>query len=205
MSNISLFSKLGSTAVNYKKNLNSQGLKNLQNTQLGDVAYSRLSNLADKFGLGGYLPQRQLGSFGKIVFVASSHTVRTFDALARNINARTASHEIIGQKPILEFLGPDTDDISFTMNFNKLLGVDPLKEIEEVSKMCREGQAEQLIINGKPFSEHKLLITSISAAMNTIDNRGNVLSASINVTLKEAPDIPKVVITPKQGGDTNAN
>ena len=91
------------------------------------------------------------------------------------------------------------------MNFNKLLGVDPLNEIEEVAKMCREGQAEQLIINGKPFSEHKLLITSISAAMNTIDNRGNVLSASINVTLKEAPDIPKVVITPKQGDDTNAN
>ena len=131
--------------------------------------------------------------------------MRTFDALARNINARTASHEIIGQKPILEFLGPDADDITFTMNFNKLLGVDPLKEIEEVAKMCREGQAEQLIINGKPFSEHKLLITSRSAAMNTIDNRGNVLSASINVTLKEAPDIPKVVITPKQGGDTNAN
>lgn len=139
------------------------------------------------------------------MFVASSHTVRTFDALARNINARTASQEIIGQKPILEFLGPDADEISFTMNFNKLLGVDPLKEIEAVAKMCQEGQAEQLIINGKPFSEHKLLITSISAAMNTIDNRGNVLSASINVTLKEAPDIPKVVITPKQGGDTNAN
>ena len=91
------------------------------------------------------------------------------------------------------------------MNFNKLLGVDPLKEIEEVAKMCREGQAEQLIINGKPFGEHKLLITSISAAMNTIDNRGNVLSAAISVTLKEAPDIPKVVITPKQGGDANAN
>ena len=105
MSNISLFSKLGSTAANYKKNLNSQGLKNLQNTQLGDVAYSRLSNLADKFGLGGYLPQRQLGSFGRIVFVASSHTVRTFDSLARNINARTASHEIIGKSQYLNSWG----------------------------------------------------------------------------------------------------
>lgn len=194
---MSVFGNLASSAkqqaAKYRSNLNSQGLKNLQNTQLGDLAYSRMANLADRFGLGAYMPQRQLGSFGKIVFHASSNSVKTFDEFSRAVSNRTATHEIIGRKPILEYLGPGTDEITFTMNFNTLLGVDPIDEANAVMEMCKNGTAEYLIINGKPFGENKFVIVSVGENAKTWDNRGRVLSSSITVSLKESPDLPQIV------------
>lgn len=64
-----------------------------------------------------------IGSLGDIVFEVSSSKVVTFKDYKRTTKARFQSHDIIGQKPILEYLGPDGEEISFTMQFSISLDV----------------------------------------------------------------------------------
>ena len=47
-----------------------------------------------------------IGSLGNVVFEVSSEKVKTLRDMQRQGSARFATHEIIGKKPLREFLGP---------------------------------------------------------------------------------------------------
>ena len=64
-----------------------------------------------------------IGTFGNVVFETSNDLVRTFKDMTRDTNVRLASHDIIGKKPVIEWIGPGTDTIKFSMQFNSILGV----------------------------------------------------------------------------------
>lgn len=54
-----------------------------------------------------------VGFMADIPFVVSSRYIRTFDDYSRGSGGRWAQHDIIGDKPVLEYLGPDVEKISF--------------------------------------------------------------------------------------------
>lgn len=127
----------------------------------------------------------QIGTFGPVVFEVSSEKVSTFDNFQRTESGRWAAHEVLHQKPKSEFLGPDVGSITFDMNFNVFLNVHPQKEIDKLIRLVRVGAVHTLIIGEKRHGIHKWKITSVGQTYKTWDNRGNVLSATVSVSLEE--------------------
>lgn len=80
-----------------------------------------------------------VGYMDDIPFLTSGMLVRTFDEWTRGSEGRWAKHDLMGEKPVLEFLGPDVEEISFKMLFRSDLGVDPRAEIERLRQMRDEG------------------------------------------------------------------
>ena len=127
----------------------------------------------------------KIGTFGGISFVVSSNKVSTFDDLKWDTSAAYATHDRHLQPDLLEFLGPDPEQITFKMKFSVFLGVNPLKAVNDLRRMVREGTAERLVIGGRVYGDYKWAITKVSSAMKTFDNRGNCWAAEVTVTLKE--------------------
>lgn len=127
----------------------------------------------------------KIGTFGGLSFVVSSNKVSTFDDLKWDTSAAYATHDRHLQPDLLEFLGPDPEQITLKMKFSVFLGVNPLKSVNDLRRMVREGTAERLVIGGRVYGDYKWAITKVSSAMKTFDNRGNCWAAEVTVTLKE--------------------
>lgn len=126
-----------------------------------------------------------IGSFGDVIFQVSADKIRTFDNFIRSSADRWDKHNIINKKPMSEFIGPDLDEITFTMRFDAAYGVNPRREMEKLLEMGRSGQVETLIIGGKPLGVDKWKIKKLSQKWQTVDNLGNVIIGGLDVTLEE--------------------
>ncbi|MEK3784686.1 phage tail protein [Paenibacillus sp. FSL R5-0810] len=129
-----------------------------------------------------------LGALGDVVFISSFRTpikVRTFRDFQRDSSARWGTNEIHLQKPRSQFMGPGLDTISFTMQFDARLGMNPRKEAEKLLDYQREGKVLLLQIGGKPLGQGKWKITNLTQSWEDIDREGNLLKAGLSVTLEE--------------------
>jgi phage protein U len=126
-----------------------------------------------------------LGYFGDIGFVTSDQRIMNFSGLKREISARYSNHEVIGQKPVTEFLGPSLQSISFTINLNGSFGVKPRDEMDRWIKKVELGKAELLVIGGKPLGKDQWVVKSVSQTWETVFNKGELFSGKIEVTLEE--------------------
>lgn len=122
---------------------------------------------------------------GSVVFVVNPKTIRTFNDLTRSSAGRWANHEVIGKKPLSQFLGPGLDTVSFTMRLDVRYGINPRKELDALVELERAGKAMPLIIGGKALGVGLWKITSLEQNWSSVDNRGNVLAATVNIALEE--------------------
>ena len=134
-----------------------------------------------------------IGTLGEVVFEVSASKVKTFDSMKRSGSGRWATHEIIGQKPVMEFLGPGIEQISFNMRFDVFLGINPSDELVVLRQMRDAGEAVTLILEGQPVTDNLWVIESLSEDYPAIDNTGRILIANVDVSLKEY--VKSVVIT----------
>lgn len=130
----------------------------------------------------------RIGTLGNVVFEASLGKLRTIHNFSRDGLARVATHDIIGKKPITEFLGPGLEHISFTMQFNSFAGVDPAKETEKLRTMRDSGEANQLVINNKPVTKNKWLVESVAEKVIATDRFGKTVRSDVEVKLVEYVD-----------------
>ncbi|OPA76735.1 hypothetical protein BVG16_16320 [Paenibacillus selenitireducens] len=126
-----------------------------------------------------------IGSFGEVNFLVSHDKIRTFDDFQRATAGRWAEHAVLGKKPLLQYIGPGLDTVTFTMKFNIYLGVDPRLELDRLVTMDRGGKAYTLTIGGKALGTYKWVISTLNEAFKTLDNEGNILTAEIQIELKE--------------------
>lgn len=124
-----------------------------------------------------------IGTFGPLTFETSEKKIRTFDAFKRKTTAKFGDHEIIGLKPKTEFIAPGLDDISFQVVFSAYLGLSPAKEIDQLREIVQKGEYHPLIIGGKTLG--KFVVESLSEAWKDVDNQGNLIHASMDVSMKE--------------------
>ena len=141
---------------------------------------SSMNSLLSAVGYGGVI-----GTFGDIVFTVSSQKALTFNSLKRATKARTTSHEVIGAKPIIEFLGPDGEEISFSMQFLASMGINPTKEANKLREMCNRGEVAFFVLDNKRVGDNKWILTDVSESAETVDNTGRIIVSSVDVTLKE--------------------
>lgn len=126
-----------------------------------------------------------IGYFGRdIIFETSDQRILNFANFKREAAGRWASHEVIGKKPITQFVGPGLDTITFTVNLNGNNGVSPREEMNKWLEYARNGEAETLVV-GEPLGVDKWVVKSISQAWDVIFNRGEIFSGKVDVTLEE--------------------
>lgn len=142
----------------------------------------------------------EIGTFGPIVFEVSSTKVRTFKGLKRATKARYSSHEVIGSKPVLEFVGPDIEELSFTMQFSAAWGLNPQDESKKIREICEKGEAYYFVLNNQTVGDNPWIIESVSESVDAIDNNGRIITTQMDVTLKEyIPTIEKKEEENKEG------
>ena len=67
-----------------------------------------------------------IGHIGKtVVFETSDRKILNFTKMQRTVKGRWASHSRIGKKPKKQFLGPDADQLTFSITLNAEHGVRP--------------------------------------------------------------------------------
>ena len=101
-----------------------------------------------------------IGALGDMVFKVSAQNINTFRELTRSSSGRWAYHEIHMQKPKSEFLGPNLDTISFTMEFDVCLGRNPRYDMEKLMIMTRHGEAFPLVIGGDALGYYRWTVES---------------------------------------------
>jgi phage protein U len=128
----------------------------------------------------------KIGNLGKsIVFSTSDKKIFTFKNFKQTVSGRWAEHERILKKPRAEFLGAGLRKITFDINLNVQLGIKPRKILKTMEKMVESGTAEKLVIGGHKVGKNKWRITSISETWNVIMNKGELVQASVSLTLEE--------------------
>lgn len=124
-----------------------------------------------------------IGHYAGVDFSVSEDRVQTFREMTRETASRWNIHEVIGTKPLQEFLGPDLDSLSFTMQLTAWRGVDPLGMAQQLRQFCQAGEYDNLILGGVNLG--RFVIESISESYQTVTQAGRVLAAQVDVTLKE--------------------
>lgn len=123
-----------------------------------------------------------IGALGNITFSVSSRSIKTFDAMKWDSGTNYAQHNIHLKTPKIELTGHQADQISFEMDFSVFLGVNPVKEINELEKARKKGEVMRLVIGNKIYGK-KWVITKTSKTLERYDNKGNLLKAKIGITL----------------------
>ena len=126
----------------------------------------------------------QIGNWGNFTFYVSRSSVKTFDGLKWESSVKYATHDRHLKEPLLEFVGQEVEKMTFTMFFSAFLGVNPIKEIANLLQTMRRGEAHYLIIGPKAYGTNKWVITKLSNSLKRFDRWGNLLVASVNVTMQ---------------------
>lgn len=126
-----------------------------------------------------------LGSLGDIVFTVSTFKNLTFKDLTHTVQNRFHNHEVIGNKPLTEFLGNDLDDLTFTMELQHDLSYTVEEILAKLNQYQIEAAPLDFTVGNKPFGVDKWQISSLSEAYDIIYKNGYIYKATVNVTLKE--------------------
>lgn len=127
----------------------------------------------------------QVGSMGDIPFVVTYGKIRTFSDYGRSGSGRWAKHDLIGRKPVMEFLGPDVEKVSMKIQLRTDHGINPESELERLRKMRDTGAVFPFILGGAPVSDNYWLLEDIGENVSYWRAGGKILSVSVNITLTE--------------------
>ena len=90
-----------------------------------------------------------VGYMGKIPFITSRSYLLTLDDYSKSSEGRWAKHDIVGDKPVLEFLGPNTETISLKIQLRRDHGVNPESILRQLEEMRDTGEVFPLVLGSK--------------------------------------------------------
>ena len=126
-----------------------------------------------------------IGSIGDVTFETSSQRIRTLFDMKRTGAVRLAQHERMNEKAITEFVGKGLENMSFSMQLARYMGVDPDKEAERLREYRDNGTPLLFMLNNKVVGENKWLIESISEEVERFGRDGEILLMNVELSLSE--------------------
>ena len=128
------------------------------------------------------------GNFAKLIsFETSDKKILTFREFKREGEARWHKHDRANKRPMPEFIGPGLDTISFEIHLDARHGVKPRKTMTNIRKHRNAGTPEYLVIKGANVCANKLVITKTSETWDEVWNKGELVRATMEITLMEYP------------------
>lgn len=122
---------------------------------------------------------------GKIIFETSDSKILNFTNFTKNVSGNWATHSRILGKAKSEFLGANLQTISFEMRLDAEHGVKPMDTLGLLERMVEHGVAMILVIGDLRVGQNYWKITSISEKWDTILNKGELVKASVSISLEE--------------------
>lgn len=127
-----------------------------------------------------------IGSWGTgLVFTTSDSRILTFRNFSRKVSSSWAKHSRIGKKDRSEFLRPDLESVTFTIELNATLGVKPRQELASLERAVENGTVNPLVIGGKRVGNNNWAITATSEEWDVVLSKGELVSAKVDVTMEE--------------------
>lgn len=126
-----------------------------------------------------------VGTYGPVIFSVSSFRVLTMNNISHNASKRTATHNVMEGKPLLEYLGPGLEGFKFDIKLSAEFGVRPRDMLEKLNDMTQSKTAYPLVIGGRPVGDNDWSLTSISDTWDTLYSGGELTEASVSLTLTE--------------------
>ncbi len=127
-----------------------------------------------------------IGTFGPdVVFSVSSEKVFTFSNFTYSKDERWGEISRIGKPPKLQFLGPNSSEVSMDVVLDATLGVKPWKTQRAILKIADKGEPRYLVIGGKKVGKSQFVISKVSEAWGIVMNDGGVLRMTLSLTFKE--------------------
>lgn len=128
-------------------------------------------------------PRYAVGSFGSIVFQVSEEVLALVSGVQRKTAVRVEEHQVVGEKPRLEFIAPELDETTFTVFWHRGFGLNPRTEIRKLRELCSAGVTQHLILGGENFGKYMLL--DVTEDWGKSGPNGSPLTARASLTLKE--------------------
>ncbi len=127
-----------------------------------------------------------VGSWGStIVFSTSDYRILTFKDFSRTTSGEWATHSRIGGKDRVEFVKPGLQKVSFKIELNAMHGVKPRTVLDRLANAVERGEVNPLVIGGKRVGRYRWRITGTSETWDTVYYRGELVQASVTVTMEE--------------------
>lgn len=127
-----------------------------------------------------------IGNFGALITFSTSDTkILTFKEFKREASGRWSQISRISKKPKQQFLGPDLEKVTFTIELSANHGVKPRDTIEKIINHVNEGTPETLVIGSEKVGKNKYVITKASATWDEVWNKGELVRAKVDITLEE--------------------
>ena len=126
-----------------------------------------------------------IATLGTYEFEVSTEKVKTFTDLKFSNSAAFSEHKIIGRKGLIEFTGLNATTASLSISFYAHAGVDPSTEITKLYGLMNDHEVLVFTLGGLVMGEGLWVIESLDEDYKTIDAKGNVLEAVVNLKLKE--------------------
>ena len=126
-----------------------------------------------------------IGALGDVTFEVSISKVFTFDNLSFSHSAKYTEHSIHNRKGVLEFTGINASSASLTIKLDAQLGLNPEIELDRLHELLENHVAIPFILDGKIQGWSRWVIESLEESHKIIDNTGTLISAEVNIKLKE--------------------
>ena len=128
-----------------------------------------------------------IGHLGSTIkFSVSEDKILTFRKMTRKTSGRWATHDTIGSKPKSEFLGPDLREASLEIYLSAAHGVKPYKTLKKIAAAIEDGTPLTFVVGGKRVGYgSKWVITNSSEEWNTVFSGGELVAATVSITLRE--------------------
>lgn len=124
-----------------------------------------------------------IGSLGQLPFICSPKKVQTFSQLSRSNKVKWAKHEVIGKKPVMEYIGEDLRTVSMTICFDSNFTQPPTEGIDRLNRMLENKLYKTLIIGGEYLGRY--VIESVEETRKHHDGKGVCHYAEVQISLTE--------------------
>ena len=127
-----------------------------------------------------------VGSWGTtIVFATSDYSILTFSGLTRQVGSEWAAHGRLGAKDQVEFIKPSLQKITFKIELDAMHGVRPRTTLDRLAAAAESGEVNFMVVGGKMVGANRWRITSISEAWNVVYTKGELVKATVTVSMEE--------------------
>ena len=126
-----------------------------------------------------------VGALGDVVFSVSSRYVKTLENFNWSGSARYSNHQLAAGNTVTEYTGCDPESITFDVTLSRYLGVSPMTEIQKITNYRVWGAALPLTLGSHVYGRYRWVIKSQKVKAETFDGHGNIMSATLSLTLQE--------------------
>ena len=127
----------------------------------------------------------QIGRWGQILsFRTSKRKMLTFQDMQHSADVQVQEHSVIVGKPKLQFVAPNLEEVSFTMEINALHYKNPASVMRLLLDAMQSGVYAPLVIGGRVVLQ-KAMLTKVGTDFETVLSKGKIFSIKVDVSMKE--------------------